>query len=153
MSNDDLDIESVMKMIEENLKKDPKFLEKKFRAMEGEDEVDVYSVPLSSLVEKLSLEEIERREFVSDPLDAAPKKPFGFLFDKWCEFLESVNVTDEVWSFTDRKGSDMSFLKELETQISGYVRVVDGESRDYFVVTTETVLALDQSSKFLSNNR
>lgn len=52
------------------------------------------------LLERLSLDEVERRELVSDPLDAVPDAPFGHLHARWVEFRAALGPGDEVWSFS-----------------------------------------------------
>jgi hypothetical protein len=52
------------------------------------------------LQEMLSIEVIETRERVIDPLGAVPVVPFGHLHSAWKAFLDGVGPDDAVWSFS-----------------------------------------------------
>ncbi len=52
------------------------------------------------LQERLSLDEVERRERVVDPLNAVPDVPFGHLHARWVEFRAEIGPEDEIWSFS-----------------------------------------------------
>jgi hypothetical protein len=51
------------------------------------------------LLEPLSVQQIEDREQVNDPLSAAPELPFGHLNPAWKALLQSRQPGDELWSF------------------------------------------------------
>lgn len=59
-----------------------------------------FSVSSDDLQERLSVEEIEARERVIDPLGAVPALPFGHLNSAWKTFLEGMGPDDAVWSFS-----------------------------------------------------
>ncbi len=59
-----------------------------------------FSVDSSHLKERLSVQEIERREMVIDPLHAAPALPFGHLHNTWCTLIEGLTSESELWSFS-----------------------------------------------------
>jgi hypothetical protein len=59
-----------------------------------------FTVPETSLEGELSVEEIERRELVDDPLGGAPRLPFGHLNPVWRTLLESVTPQSTIWSFS-----------------------------------------------------
>jgi hypothetical protein len=54
------------------------------------------------LEEKLSIDDIEAREFVYDPLNAVPHLPFGFHNSSWLKFKFKFKLIegDELWSFS-----------------------------------------------------
>lgn len=58
------------------------------------------------LQERLSLDEVERRERVVDPLNAVPDVPFGHLHARWAEFRGGLGPEDEIWSFSACGESD-----------------------------------------------
>lgn len=60
----------------------------------------VFKVRREHLLEKLSIEEIEAREVVQDPLVAVPAKPFGHLHAVWAELIGKLKPRDELWSFS-----------------------------------------------------
>jgi hypothetical protein len=78
------------------------------------------------LLERLSVQQIEKREQVSDPLGAAPELPFGHLNPTWTAFLQSTQSGDELWSFTAR------FADYSREQHSGYVIVRAGVPGAFF---------------------
>ena len=61
-----------------------------------------FAVEPQHLLERLTVQEIETREVVTDPLMAAPELPFGHLNAVWQEFLHGKADGDEVWSFSAR---------------------------------------------------
>jgi hypothetical protein len=64
------------------------------------DEQREFSVGRDDLQEKLSIEVIEARERVIDPLGAVPAVPFGHLHSAWKAFLEGMGPDDALWSFS-----------------------------------------------------
>ncbi len=67
-------------------------------AMDGEQ--SEFSVSRDDLQERLSIEVIEARERVIDPLGAVPALPFGHLHSAWKAFLDGMGPDDSVWSFS-----------------------------------------------------
>jgi len=59
-----------------------------------------FAVESKHLQERLSVQEIERREIVDDPLKAVPGIPFGHLHQAWAKFLADLPEEAEVWSFS-----------------------------------------------------
>ena len=95
---------------------------------------DEYKVRKSDLINCLSIDEIESRERVHDPLGAVPELPFGHLNQAWMTFLEKGAEQDELWSFS---GLHKAYWgKEMQ---SGYVRVTAGELGDYFLTSSKMV--------------
>lgn len=58
-----------------------------------------FELQLTDLVEKITICEVELREFVCDPLNAAPSIPFGHLNSAWLKFCEDLESQDELWTF------------------------------------------------------
>jgi hypothetical protein len=52
------------------------------------------------LHERLTVEMIEQREMVSDPLNAVPSLPFGHLHPVWGQMKASLRTRDQLWSFS-----------------------------------------------------
>lgn len=97
-------------------------LEKRSDAGESVVDQGEFSVRRDDLQEMLSIEVIESRERVIDPLGAVPALPFGHLHAAWKSFLDGMGPDDVVWSFSanwTRWGH-----KELR---EGYV-IVSGDS-------------------------
>ena len=58
-----------------------------------------FSVDVAHLIEELSINEIESRERVYDPLGSVPDLPFGHLNSTWNTFLHKAEAYDAIWSF------------------------------------------------------
>lgn len=82
------------------------------------------------LVEELTLEEIEEREMVSDPLGGAPERPFGHLHGVWASFLENLPPDGRLWKFSARQPE----FWRGGTLIEGYV-IKAGEALGPHIVT------------------
>lgn len=65
-----------------------------------------FAVTRDHLLKHLSVGEIETSEIVSDPLEAAPRLPFGHLNPAWEIFKESLQDEDQLWSFSAPWTSD-----------------------------------------------
>jgi hypothetical protein len=59
----------------------------------------VFKVKTQHLLKRLTVEEIESREMVCDPLSAVPELPFGHLHDVWTQLKAVMQTKDEFWSF------------------------------------------------------
>ncbi len=68
----------------------------------GPVEEPEFAVTRGDLQTQLSIQEIETRERVLDPLGAAPNVPFGHLNSAWKRFCEGMDTLDSLWSFTAR---------------------------------------------------
>jgi hypothetical protein len=77
------------------------------------------------LEEKLSLDDIEAREYVYDPLNAVPHLPFGHNNSSWMKFKFNLDEGDELWSFLavikngfgqDEKQKGYAILRNSEIQ-------------------------------------
>lgn len=106
--------------------------QKKAPALEPEAE---FAVESQHLLERLTAQEVERREVVDDPLKAVPDLPFGHLHKAWKEFLNGHSAGDELWSFSalwqTRWGG-----QELR---SGYVIVRDGMPGTHFLTVWKDI--------------
>lgn len=121
-----------------------KFLkERKPAAEENVETLDLFSdqqekefaVERGDLQERLSLQEIEQRERVTDPLGAVPDLPFGHLNGAWRKFLESKSPEDEVWTFSAHWTTSWG-QKELR---AGYV-IVRGDGVGPYFQTVGKIL-------------
>lgn len=70
------------------------------RRLAREREEAIFKVKPQHLLERLTIDEIEAREMVQDPLNAVPKVPFGHLNAVWSQVKEAMQSGDELWSFT-----------------------------------------------------
>ncbi|MBM4200988.1 MAG: hypothetical protein FJ189_06860 [Gammaproteobacteria bacterium] len=52
-----------------------------------------------NLADLVTVEEVERRECIDDPLGAVPPLPFGHLHKTWERFRADLLPGDELWSF------------------------------------------------------
>lgn len=96
-----------------------------------DDEADPeFTVRPQHLLEQISLEEIERRERVADPLHAVPDLPFGHLNGAWKAFLQGrTEAAGELWSFSAREPTPWG-----QDQLrSGYVFVRRGTPEAHFL--------------------
>ena len=85
------------------------------------------------LQERLSVQEIEAREMVHDPLCAVPNLPFGHLNAVWCRYLEGLADGDELWSFTARWQHKWGKQEHRE----GYVLIQNGNPGDHILTVWE----------------
>jgi len=95
-----------------------------------------FAVERHHLQEHLTVQEIERREAVIDPLKAVPELPFGHLNAAWQEFLNDNADGGELWSFSARRQTTWG-CKELR---SGYVVVRDGAPGTHFLTVWKDIL-------------
>ena len=95
-----------------------------------------FAVEREHLLERLTVQEIERREVVEDPLRAAPKLPFGHLNAAWQDFLKGHADGAELWSFSARWQTTWG-RKELRR---GYVVVQDGAPGAHFLTVCKDIL-------------
>lgn len=88
-----------------------------------------FAVEREHLLERLTVQEIEGREAVTDPLGAAPELPFGHFNSAWREFLKGHADGAELWSFSAHWQARWG-RKELRY---GYVVVQDGAPGAHFL--------------------
>jgi hypothetical protein len=70
-----------------------------FRFSKNSVSLEKYKLQHTDLKERITRCEVELRELVFDPLNAAPSIPFGFLNSVWLEFCRSLEAQDELWTF------------------------------------------------------
>ena len=78
-----------------------------------------FAVERADLLEPLSLQDIEQRERISDPLHAVPDLPFGHLNAAWAAFLMKSGSGGYLWAFTAIRKADWGSVETL----SGYAAV------------------------------
>jgi hypothetical protein len=88
-----------------------------------------FRVKRENLTKRMSLQEIETVEAVHDPLQAAPRIPFGFLNASWREFLTAREPNSELWEF--RAAGERSLAGYAE--VKGYASVKWGRIQRHFV--------------------
>jgi hypothetical protein len=96
------------------------FFEASYEDLEEEAE---FEVTQSDLVAPYSIDEIETRALILDPLGAVPNKPFGHLNGVWLEFKSRLPAGARLWSFGAQWPKEGSRIEIFE----GYV-VSDGKS-------------------------
>ena len=87
------------------------------------------TVELSDLIERISIQAIESRETVHDPLRAVPAVPFGHMGASWIAFRSKLLPEDEIWSFEARRSDDWGF----QEQTRGYAAVRNGLIVAHFI--------------------
>ena len=90
-----------------------------------------FSVTEADLVLKLTVEEIEQLERVSDPMHAVPDLPFGHLNAAWRKFIAHCGPNDAVWSFSARWTSEWGRKENRE----GYAIVREEAIGPHFLTT------------------
>lgn len=70
------------------------------REMTRHKREQIFRVTREALLEPLTVDEIEARELVSDPLNAAPQLPFGHLNGVWSQLKSELKPGDQLWSFS-----------------------------------------------------
>ena len=70
------------------------------RELRRRQEARIFRVRPDYLRERMSVEEVERREVVHDPLRAVPDLPFGHLHTIWRDLKSGIRPGDELWSFS-----------------------------------------------------
>ena len=80
------------------------------------------------LIEQLSIDEIEKRERVDDPLEGAPNEPFGHLWPAWQTFVNELGADAILWSFAANDDTSHTAVR-----LEGYVHFDNGEAGSMFV--------------------
>lgn len=88
-----------------------------------------FAVTEEDLLERLSVQKIEARERIEDPMGAVPDRPFGHLNAAWLKFKASMEPTDSLSSFSARWSTKWG-RKEI---LAGYVIVRDGRIGAHFL--------------------
>lgn len=70
------------------------------RRIKNEEPPKEFVVTKDHLQKQWTVAEIESAETVVDPLDAAPRIPFGHLNPAWETFKQSIQGSDQLWAFS-----------------------------------------------------
>ena len=62
-------------------------------------EEKIFSVNVTDLVKRMSVDEIEEIERINDPMGAVPDVAFGFLNPMWEKFKTGFESDDEIWTY------------------------------------------------------
>lgn len=92
-----------------------------------------FEVVRSDLIERVSIEQIEERERVEDPLRAVPDLPFGHLYGVWAEFRDALKSGDEIWSFEATREYSWGSIAVR----AGYAVIRDNKVGPHIVVTVK----------------
>jgi hypothetical protein len=101
------------------------------------------AVTRDDLQAQQSVDEIEQREMVFDPLEAAPSVPFGHLNAVWKKFCEDLEPHDSLWSFTAHRTSSWG-CKDIR---QGYAIVRGEEIRRHFMTVWKDIDDADEDSQ------
>ena len=86
-------------------------------------------VQREQLKERMSRDEVEAQEIVTDPLNAVPSLPFGHLHRRWAGICAELRNRDQIWSF-----ENVPLSGGCSGTRSGYA-IVRGRSVRDFIVT------------------
>lgn len=100
------------------------------------DPFEPFTVAQTDLLEQLTVQSIEQREMVYDPLGAAPSKAFGHLNSAWINFTHDLRDDDQIWSFAATWPIWFGGRKELKT---GYVIVSGNAIGRYFLAMNKRI--------------
>lgn len=89
------------------------------------------AITRNDLGQQLTIQEIEERERVIDPMGAVPDVPFGFLNSGWLHFIAKVTPRDSIWAFS-KQWMNRNWEQEQRT---GYVIVRGWRIRSFFLAT------------------
>lgn len=92
----------------------------------------VFEVQHEHLIRMISVDEVEEAETIIDPLEAAPRIPFGHLNSVWTSFRDGISPGDELWSFS----AEWCELTNKETY-QGYA-ILRGGKLFKFIIATST---------------
>ncbi len=90
-----------------------------------------FAITRNDLGEQLTVQEIEERERVIDPMGAVPDVPFGFLNSAWLRFMAKVKPRDFIWAFS-KQWMNRNWQQE---QRSGYVILRRKRIGPFFLAT------------------
>jgi len=92
-------------------------------------EIKEFTLTNDELLREVSIEEVERTNFIHDPLEAVPNLPFGHCNARWVALRDSLEPNETLWEFE----SNRSVLAGVEL-MWGYAVKVD-ERVDRFMTT------------------
>lgn len=89
-----------------------------------------FKLETKDLSKKIDRSEIEKKEIVFDPLNAAPSVPFGHLNRIWLKFCDELDPNDELWTF------EVTWHSPWGTKdfYAGYAAVRNGVIKSYFLI-------------------
>ena len=93
----------------------------------------IFRIKLSDLQEALSIEQIEVREIVKDPLGAVPNEPFGHFSRSWKKFVNEVQAFDEIHSFETVWKNEWNQAKK----VTGYVILRNHQIGNHFITKSK----------------
>ena len=96
-----------------------------------------FRVREQDLIEQLSIDEIEKRERVEDPLGGVPDEPFGHIWPAWQAFVNELSADATLWSFAAT--DDTSYRA---VRLEGYVDFGNDGTESVFV-TAKIPLSAD----------
>ena len=96
-------------------------------------EAAVFRVRRRHLRERLTVQEVEARERVEDPLHAAPALPFGHQNEVWRTLTATLEPGDELWSF-DTPWRNSRGRQEIR---AGYVAWRRGKPAGYILTLSK----------------
>jgi hypothetical protein len=70
-------------------------------------------------LQTITIEEVEQRERVFDPMGAVPDLPFGHLNAAWQKFRDGLEPQDVIWTFS----AHLQIKWQGEETITGYLAV------------------------------
>jgi len=99
-----------------------------------------FTVPPKDLGRILNVDEVERAERITDPLNAVPSVPFGHLYPAWLRFKTGMPPGATLWSFESSWTSNWG----RRDRRRGYV-VVDayGQIGEHFLAELERLERAD----------
>lgn len=95
-----------------------------------------FAVEPADLQEQISIEEIEQREKVFDPMGAVPDLPFGHLHGAWQSFLSQRESDATIWTFKTLWTSQWGG----KALMKGYVIKNGDEIGHHFLTIWKTVI-------------
>jgi len=121
-------------------------LKKKTRVVEAEAELDLsltsnsnsnpqdpeelaFTLNDCELTRQVTIEEVERTNFIQDPMEAVPNIPFGHCNARWQTFKASLQDNETLWEFESTR-SELAGVQAMW----GYAVKLDGRV-DRFITT------------------
>jgi hypothetical protein len=115
---------------------------RRFERNRHDDGEEQFAVTAEDLLERLTIQKIEQREMVIDPLHSVPELPFGHLHPAWVKFKDALGEQDAVYSFTKIWHPPLSVYRQ---EVSGYV-CVRGEHPEHYMLAKVVEMKFDKRS-------
>jgi hypothetical protein len=100
------------------------------RHSEDVAEKQEFRIREQDLIEQLSIDEIEKRERVEDPLGGVPDEPFGHIWPAWQAFVNELSADATLWSFAAT--DDTSYRA---VRLEGYVHFDNDKAKSVFITS------------------